>query len=59
MLSPKDIETKEFSRSKMGGYKPEEVDDFLDQILSDYVVLLEEKELLNKKITTLTEKIEV
>lgn len=59
MLSPKDIETKEFSRSKMGGYKPEEVDDFLDQILSDYVVLLEEKELLNKKIATLTEKIEV
>ncbi len=59
MLSPKDIETKEFSRSKMGGYKPEEVDDFLDQILSDYVVLLEEKELLNKKVATLTEKIEV
>ena len=59
MLSPKDIETKEFSRSKMGGYKPEEVDDFLDQILSDYVVLLEEKELLNKKVLTLTEKIEV
>lgn len=59
MLSPKDIETKEFSRSKMGGYKPEEVDDFLDKVLSDYVVLLEERELLNKKINNLTEKIEL
>lgn len=59
MLSPKDIETKEFSRAKMGGYKPEEVDAFLDQILSDYVVLLEEKEILNKKITTLSDKIDI
>lgn len=58
MISPKDIETKEFGRSKMGGYKTEEVDAFLDEILSDYVVLLEEKELLTKKVATLTDKIE-
>ena len=29
MITPKEIETKEFSRAKSGGYRPEEVDSFL------------------------------
>ena len=58
MLSPRDIETKEFSRSKVGGYKPEEVDSFLDEILINYNSLLEEREASNKKLAALNEKIE-
>ncbi len=58
MLTPKDIETKEFGKAKVGGYKPEEVDDFLDAIYSDYSRMLSEKEALTKKVIALNEKIE-
>ena len=44
MITPREIETKEFSRAKTGGYRPEEVDSFLDEILLSYTKLLEEKE---------------
>ena len=50
MLTPKDIETKEFGKAKVGGYKPEDVDDFLDAIYSDYSRILSEKEALTKKV---------
>ncbi len=58
MITPKDIEMKEFSRTKVGGYKPEEVDEFLDRILADYESLLEEREALNKRISYLNDKVE-
>jgi len=58
MLTPRDIETKEFSKARVNGYKPEEVESFLDEILLDYQALFEEKEALNKRILNLTEKLE-
>lgn len=57
MLSIRDIETKDFSRSK-NGYKEEEVEAFLDEIIVDYTALLEEKDSLGKRILALTEKLE-
>lgn len=57
MLSVRDIETKTFSRSKTG-YKEEEVEAFLDEIIVDYTSLLEEKESLGKKVIALSEKLE-
>lgn len=57
MLSVRDIETKTFSRSKTG-YKEEEVEAFLDEIIVDYTALLEEKESLSKKVIALSEKLE-
>ena len=36
MLTPLDIENKKFSKQIMNGYSVEEVDDFLDEIGSDY-----------------------
>lgn len=57
MLSVRDIETKTFSRSKTG-YKEEEVEAFLDEIIVDYTALLEEKESLGKKVIVLSEKLE-
>ena len=58
MITPKEIETKEFSRAKTGGYRPEEVDSFLDEILFSYTKLLNERDQLNKKIANLTDKLE-
>ena len=59
MITPKEIEMKEFSRTKVGsGYKPEEVDEFLDRIMADYESLLEEREMLNKRISYLNEKLD-
>ena len=58
MITPKEIETKVFSRAKTGGYRPEEVDSFLDEILLSYTKLLNEREQLNKKVASLTNKLE-
>ena len=57
MLSVRDIETKTFARSKTG-YKEEEVEAFLDEIIVDYTSLIEEKENLGKKVIALSEKLE-
>ena len=57
MITPKDIETKEFTSTKGGGYKGDEVDQFLDEILVDYTRLLEERNALKNKVNLLTEKL--
>ncbi len=57
MITPKEIETKEFTSTKGGGYKGEEVDQFLDEILVDYTRLLEERNALKNKVNLLTEKL--
>ena len=36
MLTPLDIENKKFSKQMMNGYNVEEVDEFLDDITTDY-----------------------
>jgi DivIVA domain-containing protein len=35
-LSPQKIYDKEFHKESIGGYSPEEVDAFLDQVIEDY-----------------------
>ena len=49
MLTPLDIHDKEFSKS-MRGYKPEEVDSFLDQVIKDFESLFRENHDLKEKI---------
>ncbi|MBQ6051813.1 MAG: DivIVA domain-containing protein [Clostridia bacterium] len=58
MITPKEIEMKEFSRTKVGGYNPDEVEDFLNRILEDYSALIEERDALNKRVAYLNDKIE-
>jgi cell division initiation protein len=41
-LSPLDIHNKEFSKA-FRGYQEDEVNEFLDQIIKDYEILLKEK----------------
>ena len=39
MITPLDIENKKFSKKAINGYNPEEVDDFLDEVIKDYELL--------------------
>lgn len=57
MLTPRDIETREFSRSR-AGYKTDEVEAFLDEILADYSKILEERDSYAKRVLSLSEKLE-
>ncbi len=49
MITPADIENKEFSRG-VRGYKEEEVDEFLDLIILDMEKLLKENRQLKKEL---------
>lgn len=52
MITPQEIETKEFSKS-MRGYNAEEVDEFLDMIILDLQQLLDENARQQKTIKSL------
>ena len=56
-LTPVDITNKEF-RKMLRGYDPEEVDEFLDQVVEDYEELFKENSLLKEKINTMNDKID-
>lgn len=54
-LSPLDIHNKEFTRG-FRGYVEDEVNEFLDQIIKDYEILLREKKDLEDRVRTMTEQ---
>ena len=56
MITPAEIETKEFSRA-VRGYKMEEVDEFLDEIILDLDKLLKENKMLTETVDELREEI--
>ncbi len=49
MLTPVDINNKEFEKG-FRGYKQDDVDDFLDQVVNDYEMLYRENNRLKKEI---------
>ena len=57
MITPKEIQTKQFSKV-MRGYKDEEVDMFLDLITLDLEQLLKENEELRSQVDDLQRKVE-
>ena len=57
MLTPNDISGKKFEKSAFG-YKPEDVDNFLTEIISSYKKVYEEKEAAEAKLEVLAEKLE-
>lgn len=57
MITPLDIQNKEFKRSFFRGYKESEVDQFLDEIIDDYENLYKENIELKDKILILNEQI--
>lgn len=54
MITPLEIENKEFSKS-VRGYKAEEVDEFLDEIILDLQALLAEREQLKAQVEKLNQ----
>lgn len=51
-LSAKDIYEKDFEKTMVRGYRPEEVDAFLDDIIADYQKMAD----LNSEVIKLTEQ---
>lgn len=58
MLSPVEIQNKEFKKSKLGGYNVDEVNEFLDEVLKSYQELINENLSLKDEINTLTENVQ-
>jgi cell division initiation protein len=56
-LTPMDINNKEFKRG-LRGYSPEEVDEFLDEVVENYEELYKDNSKFREKLTVATEKIE-
>ena len=58
MITPLDIENKKFSKQMMNGYSVEEVDDFLDDLTTDYTKNYKETTELKQKVEELTKSLE-
>lgn len=58
MLTPQDIQEKEFSKAVFGGYDMEAVDDFLEQVEADYTALYKDNAVLKQKLKVLVDKVE-
>jgi len=57
MITPLDIQNKEFKRSLIRGYNTESVDGFLDEIIADYEKTYKENIELKDKINRLSDQI--
>lgn len=55
-LTPLDIHNKEFSKG-FRGYDEDEVNEFLDQVIKDYEIVLREKKELADKVADLDERL--
>ncbi|MBB6636324.1 DivIVA domain-containing protein [Cohnella thailandensis] len=55
-LTPLDIHNKEFGK-RLRGYDEDEVNEFLDQIIKDYELLIRENKELQNQLGTLQEKL--
>lgn len=58
MLSPVDIQNKEFRKAKIGGYNVDEVNDFLEEVLQAYQQLTKENYELKEKINLLDQNLQ-
>ncbi|WP_337020538.1 DivIVA domain-containing protein [Oceanobacillus massiliensis] len=55
-LTPLDIHNKEFTRG-FRGYDEDEVNEFLDQVIKDYEMVIREKKDLDEKVSQLNERL--
>ncbi|HLR01875.1 MAG TPA: DivIVA domain-containing protein [Virgibacillus sp.] len=55
-LTPLDIHNKEFTRG-FRGYDEDEVNEFLDQVIKDYEMVIREKKELNEKLEQMNDKL--
>jgi cell division initiation protein len=57
-LSPLDIHNKEFPKKALGGYNPDAVDEFLDQVIREFELLIKESVHLKEQVGDLQGKLE-
>ncbi|HLO04973.1 MAG TPA: DivIVA domain-containing protein [Symbiobacteriaceae bacterium] len=57
-LTPLEIHNKEFPRKMMGGYDPDAVDEFLDEVVGEFENLTREVNRLKDSVESLTERLE-
>lgn len=58
MLTPQDIQAKEFPKAVFGGYDMTAVDDFLEELEADYTALYKDNVALKSKLKVLVDKVE-
>ena len=58
MITPLDIENKKFAKQMMNGYSVEEVDDFLDELTTDYEKMYKESSESKRKIDELEKSLQ-
>ena len=58
MFTPADLEEISFERSVVGGYKINEVEDFVNKLSAEYTALYKENEELRKKLKIVVDKVE-
>ena len=59
MLSIDDIKYVSFRKTNMRGYRPEDVDNFVDDVQETVEKLLKEKDELEKKISVLAGQVKI
>ncbi len=57
MLTPQEVAQRSFAKASFGGYNMAMVDDFLDELTTDYETLFNENALLKQKLGVLSGKI--
>jgi cell division initiation protein len=57
-LTPLDIHNKEFPKKMMGGYDPDAVDEFLDEVVADFEAMTRENSRLKDQVESLTQQLE-
>lgn len=57
MMTPNDVENRQFSNARFGGYNTEEVNRFLDNLTGDYSALYRENATLKRKMKFLVVKL--
>ena len=58
MLTPMEIQTKQFEKSVVGGYNKQDVDEFMSYILADYEHLYKQASVLEEKLLSADKQLE-
>ena len=58
MFTPQQIEQISFGKATFGGYDMNDVDEFLEPLVEDYITLYKENALLKSKMRVLVGKLE-
>ena len=58
MLKSEDIANVSFRRANLGGYRPDDVDAFIDQVQLTFDQMKKEREELAQKLDLLAQKVE-